>query len=44
MYTLEEIAALRQKCKELELELAKKIDRYTKEKLQVIRTLRVVRS
>lgn len=36
MYTLEEIAAMRQKCEELELEGREKLSRYTDEELQVI--------
>lgn len=36
MYTLEEIAALRNKCDELKLEGREKLSRYTDEELQVI--------
>ena len=36
MYTLEEIAALRQKCKDLRLRGAWRLDRYSNEELQII--------
>ena len=36
MYTLKEIAALRQKCKQLRLRGAWRLDRYSNEELQVI--------